>query len=240
MGAAMPLDAMTAKQNCRIFTDDCLEKLESVMTHKDFPAGSTIYIEGDPADKFYYTKEGTVKLTKTSEDGSDLVLYYFFAGDFFGEINLDHDQRCIFTAEALDDVKLGVIQKQDLEWLIYQYGELAVQYASWLAHMHRYTQLKLRDLTFNGKNGALASVLIRASNTYGIKDDRGYLIMRKFTNNDFARLIGATRETVNRTLAQFKRDGLIETDRGRIRIINMDDLKKICHCEECPLGICRL
>lgn len=231
---------VNVEQNANRFSKASFEALEELMTEKDFSKGSNIYIEGDKSELFYYVKEGTVKLSKTSDDGTDLCLYYFFPGDFFGELDPDSVGKYIFTAEAHTRVKLGVIHQAELEWLLFQSGELAVEYAKWSGMMQHHTQLKLRDLIFHGKGGALASVLIRMANTYGIEEGNGYIISRKFTNGELASLIGATRETVNRMLSQFKKDGLIEYDRGRIQLLKMDALRKICHCESCPKSICRL
>jgi len=231
---------INVEHNAKYFSKRSLELLESIMVDKEFSRGSHVFIEGDKSDLFYYVKEGTIKLSKTSDDGTDLALYYFFPGDFFGELEPDSSGKCLFTAEAETNVRLGIIHQSKLEWLLYQNGEFAVEYAKWLSESQRHIQLKLRDLIFHGKNGALASMLIRMANTYGIIDGNEYLITRKFTNGEMAELIGATRETVNRMLAKFKKDGLIEYDHGRIKLINMEELRKICHCEGCPLSICRL
>jgi CRP/FNR family transcriptional regulator, cyclic AMP receptor protein len=232
---------LNVERNATQFSKPSIEALQEIMTDKDYCQGSSIYIEGDKNDLFYYVKEGTVKLTKTSDDGTDLAMYYYFPGDFFGDLEPKAIGKCVFTAIAHTRVKLGVIHQSELEWQLYQNGELAVDYAKWQSTMQHYTQYKLRDLVFHGKNGALASILIRMANTYGIKDDNdGYFISRKFTNTEVASLIGATRETVNRMLAKFKADGLIDYDRGRIQLLNMEELRKICHCEGCPMSICRL
>ncbi|MGV3489468.1 MAG: Crp/Fnr family transcriptional regulator [Tuberibacillus sp.] len=231
---------INVEHNASHFSNSSMEILKSMMTEKEFARGSHIFIEGDNNDLFYYVKEGTVKLSKTSDDGTNLSLYYFFPGDFFGELEPQSIGRCLFTAEAETKVRLGVIHQSELEWQLSQNGGLAVEYAKWLSEMQHHTQLKLRDLIFHGKNGALASVLIRLANTYGIEDGNGILITRKFTNGEMAELIGATRETVNRMLAKFKNDGFINNDHGRIKVINIEGLRKVSHCEGCPNSICRL
>jgi CRP/FNR family transcriptional regulator len=238
--AAISKLTVNVKQNAAHFSEASMEILKKAMMDKEYPLGAQIFTQGDRRPCFYYVKEGTVKLSKTSDDGTDLVLYYFFPGDFFGELEPSSLDKSLFTAEAETHVRLGVITQDELEFLVCQYGGLAVDYAKWLGEMQHATQLRLRDLLFHGKHGALASVLIRMANTYGIKDGRDILITRKFTNSEVAGLIGATRETVNRMLSKFKRDGLIDYDHGRIKIVNIEDLRELCHCEGCPSSICRL
>ncbi|MFZ3577273.1 Crp/Fnr family transcriptional regulator [Virgibacillus sp. DJP39] len=231
---------LAVETNTTHFSSTCFKKLQEIMYTEKYSSGSTIYWEGDPNENLYFLIEGNVKLTKLSEDGKDLTMYYFFPGDIFGEFDPHQKQISVFTAEAMDACVIGVIQQKDLEVLLWQNGDLAIEFTQWMSHMQHYTQLKVRDLLFHGKNGALASMLIRASNTYGVKTGSSIRITKKFTNNELANLIGATRETVNRMLSKFKRDQLIRYENGQIEILNLAELKNLCRCEECPLGICRL
>ncbi|MFC4619777.1 Crp/Fnr family transcriptional regulator [Camelliibacillus cellulosilyticus] len=221
----------------RPFTNASLDYLKDITTKKTWSAGAAIYREGDCHHYFYMVIEGTVKLTKTSDDGTTLTLHFYRPGDCFGEMN---STRSAFTAEAVTPTTLSVIAGPDLELALGNRSDLALQFIHWQAVRQNYLELKLRDLLFHGKKGALASTLIRAANTYGINEDDGYVISRKLTNTELAELIGATRETVNRMLTKMKQDRLIEIDHGRIKLLDLQGIKAICHCENCPLSICRL
>ncbi|WLR41759.1 Crp/Fnr family transcriptional regulator [Bacillus carboniphilus] len=227
-------------RNTTLLSTSTLEKLGDYMYEHEFKQGSNIYWEGDEADKIYFVKKGTVNLTKMTDDGKDLTFYVFRVGDLFGEFDHTEEKLTSFNAIAAEDCEIGVIQQQDLEVLIWQNGDVAVEFMKWMGYMQRFTQLKLRDLMFYGKNGALASTLIRIGNTYGEKKDNKVFIKKKFTNLELANLIGATRETVNRMLKTLKEDGLIEVNTGKITILDLEELKKICHCEGCPIEICRI
>ncbi|WP_051390517.1 Crp/Fnr family transcriptional regulator [Sediminibacillus terrae] len=223
------------------FTKESFEKIQGIMYQHVFPAGTTLFWEGDEAEKLYFLESGSVRLVKTADDGKDLCLYYFHEGDLFGEIQYPGQEgQMSYTAEVLQDARVGVIQQRDLEILLWQHGDLAIEFSRWLGYMQQLTQVKLRDLMFHGKNGALASTLIRAANTYGVQDGGTIRFTEKFTNAELASLIGATRETVNRMLNQLKKQQIIDIEHGRIVILDLAELKAICHCEECPLGICRL
>ncbi|MDC3413500.1 Crp/Fnr family transcriptional regulator [Aquibacillus sp. 3ASR75-11] len=234
------VNQLAVETNTTHFSKECFRKLQEIMYMEKFDQGSRIYWEGDTNDKLYYLMEGSVKHTKLSEDGKDLTLNYFFQGDLFGEFDPMNKQNSACTAQAMENCKIGVIQQSDLEVLVWQNGDFAIEFTQWLSHMQYYTQLKLRDLLFHGKNGALAAMLIRTANTYGIRNGNRIVITEKFTNNELANLIGSTRETVNRMLATFRQEGLIKYDHGRIEILDLTKLKQICQCEDCPIGICRL
>jgi CRP/FNR family transcriptional regulator, cyclic AMP receptor protein len=226
--------------NTVTFSEESFLKLKGIMYEHFIQKGSRVFLEGDPADKIYYLKSGAVRLKKVTNDGKDLSLYYYREGDLFGEFDQTSNKVCTFSAETTTDCTIGVIQQQDLEILMWQHGDLALDFMKWMGYMQRFTQLKLRDLMFYGKNGALASTLIRMSNTYGIQNGNTIHIVERFTNSEIASIIGATRETVNRMLAQLKKSKIISYDDGTITILDLEALKKICHCEECPAHICRL
>ncbi|MFD1039922.1 Crp/Fnr family transcriptional regulator [Virgibacillus byunsanensis] len=222
------------------FTKEWFRKVKGLMNECVYPTGTNVFLEGDLADKMYYVKSGSIKLTKTTDDGKDLCLYYYKTGDMFGEYNYSDEKMSTFTAEVIQNATIGVIEQRDLEVLMWRHSNLAIEFSKWLGYMQQFTQMKLRDLMFHGKNGALASTLIRIANTYGVQGKKGISFVEKFTNAELASLIGATRETVNRMLGQLKKDKIIDYNHGRILILDLDALKAICHCEECPLGICRL
>ncbi|GAB3060171.1 Crp/Fnr family transcriptional regulator [Virgibacillus ainsalahensis] len=234
------VNQLIVERNTEHFSTEGLDKLRENMAVRSFDEGSKIYWEGDNSEEIYYLMQGKVKLTKLNEDGKELTMYHYFSGDLFGEYPSMNSQMCSFTAQTTEESIIGVIQQRDVDELVREFGYLALELTQWMSQMQRYTQMKLRDLLLYGKNGALASTLIRISNTYGSEERNKINITRKFTNIELAKLIGATRETVNRLLADFKQNGLISYEQGRIEILNMDGLKSINQCEGCPAEICRL
>lgn len=227
-------------QNTSLISERTLEKLKEIMYDRTVCAGSNLFLEGDPADKLYFIKKGSVKVFKIADDGKDLTLYYFGPGDLVGEMECCAVNKCTFNAVTLNLCQIGVIQQRDLETLLWKGGDLSIEMMKWMGYMQKMTKVKLRDLLFFGKQGALASTLIRMANTYGRTEDAQIKITKKFNNYDLACLIGSTRETVNRMLNQLKRENVLNYENGHLVILNLLFLKKICHCEECPIQICRL
>ncbi|MBY7142037.1 Crp/Fnr family transcriptional regulator [Virgibacillus sp. NKC19-3] len=227
-------------KNTGHFSIESLRKLREMMVVEEFDKGSSIYWEAETNEKLYFLLKGKVKLTKINEEGKELTMYCFFSGDMFGEYPSENSYLNSYTAQTMEKSEIGVLRRCDIDKLLKESGELALEFSYWLSQTHRHTQLKLRDLLLYGKSGALASTLIRISNTYGIYEENKVKITKKFTNLELAELIGATRETVNRLLASFKQDGLIQYKKGRIEILDLAGLKEVNQCEECPVEICRL
>jgi CRP/FNR family transcriptional regulator len=210
------------------------------MYETKFSEGTHLYWEGDPSDKFYFVKQGSVKITKSNDEGKLFILYMHLDGDLFGQIDGLQGSVHSNNAEVMENSVIGVIQNKDLEVLMWQHGSLAVEFMKWMGMMHRLTQTKLRDLMMFGKPGALCSLLIRLSNTYGNPRGNDILITKKLTNTDLADMIGATRESVNRMLGDLKKDDVIEQESGYLIIKNIEALREICQCENCPSNICRI
>ncbi|MET3695863.1 CRP/FNR family transcriptional regulator [Bacillus oleivorans] len=226
--------------NSFLFSKDNMNRLKDLMIDEEIAKDSCLFNEGDCADSLYYIKEGSVKLSKVTDDGKDLTLYYFQAGDLFGDFGDMPSLHQTFSAIATCDCKIGVLNKEDVELAIWQNSDLGIDFINWVSHMNRFTQLKLRDLMFFGKLGALASTLIRIANTFGQEVGDATYIPEKFTNNELASMIGSTRETVNRMLSQLKKEDVVQYKNGKLVILDIEYLRQICHCEGCPKHICRL
>lgn len=227
--------------NTCMFSKQSLQALKSVMTVTTFKKNSNIFWEGDLADKLFYMLGGRVKLFKSAYDGKDLVLHYFMEGDLFGEVSCLGSVENAFTATAVTECTVGIISEKDLEPLLLSNASLSFEFMKWIGMMGQYTQIKMRDLIFYGKNGALASTLLRMIHGYSRTDEDGIHYTISLTNSDLAQLIGSTRETVNRMLQSWKSDGAIDYYHGSIVIKDLKYIKAICHCEDrCPMNICRL
>lgn len=240
MGACMQQSNFCSYQNTDIFSKQTFQYLESIMHSKKVEKDHYLFVDNDPADRLYYLRKGQIKITKMNEEGKELVLYIFQEGDLIGELGNSLNSLYNYSARATRGCDVGVIQQKDLERMISQHGEVAVEFMRWMSNMHSITRSKFRDLMLYGKKGALCSTLIRLANSYGIMKQEGIVLSERFTNTDLAELIGTSRETVNRMLNQLKKDGAITFKDGTFTIISLEYLKTACSCEDCPIEICRI
>lgn len=226
-----------------IFSKENFNKFLSIMTFSQVKAGNYLFWEGDESDKLYYLHSGMVKLRKSTEEGKDLILSIMKKGDLLGEYGGSVNKFHGYSAEIIKDAEIGIIKIQNLENLIIQNGDFAVEFLNWIGLNNRVIQSKFRDLLLFGKTGALASTLIRLSNSYGVKSADGIVLGIKLTNTEIADFVGMTRESVNRLFNTWKDEGTIGTVNGHIVIRNMEDLRGICNCPSypsCPKEICRI
>ncbi|MCQ6560013.1 Crp/Fnr family transcriptional regulator [Paenibacillus mendelii] len=223
-----------------VLSEESLIKLESIMYTRSLEKGSFLFRESDPADKLFFIKQGRVRTTKTSDSGRILTMYLHQQGDLIGQMDPFHDSVHNFSAEVTENSKIGIIQRKDLEVLLWQNSDLALEFMKWMGLMHRMTQTKFRDLMMFGKTGALCSMLIRLSNSYGTTKDGRIHIELKMNNTEMADMIGATRESVNRMLGDLKKEHVLEIHDGCVIINDINYLRDVCHCENCPKEICRM
>ncbi len=226
--------------NIGIFSNDNINLLKSSMTFHKVTAGSYLFWEGDPTGKLYFIQQGHAKTFKSTNDGKEFTLALFQNGDLFGEPRIREGSRYKYNAIVSEDSIVGVLEQQEIDRLLMQSGDLAIHFMKWMGIMHAMTQTKLRDLLLYGKPGALASTLIRMSNSYGKPVEGGIRISHKLSNTELANIIGTARESVNRMLNKWKSKDIISFDNGYITIRNLVYLQTICHCQECPREICRM
>ncbi|WP_019121790.1 Crp/Fnr family transcriptional regulator [Brevibacillus massiliensis] len=228
-------------QNTKFFSRANFKLLTGIMHECKLPAHSHIFMEGESSDKLYFLYSGRVKITKSTENGKEFVLYVFREGDMFGHLDPFHDAKQSFSAKTTEDCVLGILHRTDLELLLWQHSQLSLEMMKWMGLMHRITQTKFRDLMLYGKPGALCSTLIRLANCYGVPQQGGSILINlKLTHSELADYIGSTRESVNRMLNDLKRKQVLAFPDGYIRIDDIGYLKDVCSCENCPVEICRI
>jgi len=216
-------------------TQKQFEQLESIMVPMRIPTGGFLFWEGDDTENIYYIRDGRVKLRKSTEDGKEYILTILQSGDLICEnIGGNKALQYSYTAEVVETAEIGVISRYALEALMQHNADLALSFMNWMSLSQRVTQSKFRDLLLFGKPGALASTLIRLCNSYGIMEPYGIRIDMKLTHSELADFIGATRESVNRMLNEFKEEGILDFRYGKIIVRRLKSLQDICHCPSCP------
>jgi len=224
-------------------TPEQWDLIEEKMQPKKVKSGYSLFLEGDEAGYLYYIRSGRVKLTKSTEDGKEIILSIQQSGDLIGEFGGIGGLNHSYSAEMAEKGELAIISLTDLESVLSKNGDLALKFLQWMALAQRITQSRFRDLLLYGKAGALASTLIRASNTYGKIVPDGIVLEMKLNHTELAEMIGATRESVTRMLGAWKEQGTLDMLDGKLMIRDMAALRCMCGCPSfpsCPKELCRL
>ena len=177
------------------------------------------YTPEDPSDGVYWIKSGRVKIYHLTEDGREVILCMYNAGDIFGEMAFLEDGFREYFAEAIERVSYVFMPRRNLFTLAKRKPALIYRYAKLIGERRRETETGYSSLMYKGVRKRLAWQLLKLAGQYGIQDNRGKLLTVKITHKELACLIGSSRETVSLTLGELKDMGLLEINSDRKFII---------------------
>jgi CRP-like cAMP-binding protein len=209
-------------QEARTFTD--LKDLSAERKLKTYQKKSDLFREGDVGQWLYFINQGQVKTYKTSEDGKELVTGMLGSGDFLGYMALlDDERKHSETATALEATEVSLIPPDDFFRLLYGNREVAGKFIKMLSHHLVEREEQLLRIAYHSVRQRVAAVLLRLVETQEENEKHPVITL---TQRDLAGLAGTVKETVTRTLADFKDEGLIDIDRMRVVILNKQGLQR--------------
>lgn len=187
----------------------------------------TIYREGDRPRYLYLLQSGKVKAFRISEDGKEYITDLFKPGDFFGIGALMRESPYSETAVVLEDAEICLIPSDDFNALMYNDRDVAHRFIRLMANHLEETELRLVRQAYDSVRKRVADGLLLLESRYresGGKQPFSMHIMR----DDLAGIVGTAKETVIRTLTDFRQEGLVEIGpTGEIIIRNREGLANI-------------
>lgn len=198
--------------------------LRASMKEVDVPKGGVLFVEGEPGETMYVIVDGKVKLGQTSSDGRETLLGVLGPGEMFGELSLFDPGLRTSTATALTDVVvLGLGHAQLTPWLSGR-PEVAAALLQALARRIRRTNEAMADLVFSDVPGRVAKALMDLGEKFGTVTPEGLMVTHDMTQEELAQLVGASRETVNKALADFAQRGWIRLESRQVLILDVERL----------------
>ena len=198
--------------------------LRASLVAQDLAKGEVIFSEGQPGDQMYVIVEGKVKLGQTSSDGRESLLGVLAPGEMFGELSLFDPGLRTSTATALtDSIVLALGNDQLRPWLSGR-PEVAAALLQALARRIRRTNEAMADLVFSDVPGRVAKALMELGEKFGEITPDGLLVTHDMTQEELAQLVGASRETVNKALADFAQRGWIRLESRQVLILDVERL----------------
>jgi CRP-like cAMP-binding protein len=206
--------------------EEAATALLASMTRTQLGRSEVLFHEGDPGDRVYVITEGKVKLGRTSGDGRENLLAVLGPGEMFGELSLFDPGPRNATATAVSEAVLVGLGSDDLgSWLAGR-PDVAQQLLRALARRLRRTNETLADLVFSDVPGRVAKALLDLSERFGRPTEDGLRVAHDLTQEELAQLVGASRETVNKALADFASRGWLRLEARAVILIDIDRLRK--------------
>ncbi|HEX6935748.1 MAG TPA: Crp/Fnr family transcriptional regulator [Actinomycetes bacterium] len=200
--------------------------LRRTMVEVRLSRGETLFNEGDPGDRLYVVTQGKVKLGRTAADGRENLLAVLGPGEMFGELSLFDPGPRTATATAVTAVTLSGMGHDDLQPLLMQRPEVAGRLLQALARRLRRTNEAMADLVFSDVPGRVAKALLDLARRFGVETEDGLRVTHDLTQEELAQLVGASRETVNKALADFASRGFLRLEGRAVVILDIDRLQR--------------
>ena len=206
--------------------DEDLHELMNAAKRRAFRSGEVIFHRDDPGQVLYMIKEGKVKICIISPDGQEISLAVFGKGECFGEFALLDGLPRSADAIALEKVECYTLQRSDFHNAIMKNPKIAIQVLEALTKRLRNTDNMVEDLIFLDVYGRVAKKLLELADAHGVKTDDGVRIEVRLTQQELASMVGASRESVNKVMGYFTEKDFISTDKHRITLHRIADLKR--------------
>jgi CRP-like cAMP-binding protein len=184
-----------------------------------------IYKEGGIPHYLYYILKGKVRAYKTHEDGKQLVVSLYNAGDYLGFTALLEEAAYKSTAEALEDTELVLIPKKCFEDLLHKNVAVANRMIKILAKNISEKESQLLKIAYDTLRKKVANALVTLDKKYHKDKNEPFYI--DLTRVELAAIAGTATESLIRTLGEFKQEKLIEIN--KLNQIELTDIKKLEH-----------
>ena len=205
---------------------DDAEALLTQMSPVRMERGDILFREGESGDSLYVIGEGKIKLGRSSSDGRENLVAILGPGEMFGELSLFDPGPRTMTATAVAETQLMGLGNDSLTGLLTGRPEVAKALLGALAKRLRRTNEHLADLVFTDVPGRVAKALLDLAGRFGRQTDAGLLVAHDLTQEELAQLVGASRETVNKALADFATRGWLRLEARAVLILDLERLQR--------------
>jgi len=205
------------------FSDVSLAELESISNlafEKTADRAEMVLLEGEFAENLYFVASGVVKVFKTSVEGKEQILSIVRPGESFNDVSIFDGEPNPVSAKAMGPVLLYGIKKNEMEAIVRNHPQIALNVIKVLARRVRHLLSLVEDLSFKHVIGRVAKILVEH---IGGEMGRG----PRLTQQEMAAMAGTAREVVGRSLKELEETGVIKLDRHRIVITDKEALQKI-------------
>ena len=204
--------------------NDQVQQIAQFCVTKRYTKDQLILVEEEIGKILFIIYKGRVKVTRTSEDGREVILSILESGDFFGEMSILDGKARSASVTALENSEILLLRRGDFMQLLEDFPQIAIALLKELAARIRKSDTQIKSLSLSDALGRVASTLVLLAEEIG-KVREGRIIISKIPlQQDLANMAGTSRETISRVFKAMQKRGLIKRE-GRKLII--DDFAKL-------------
>lgn len=191
-----------------------------------------LFSAGDTSDSMYLVQQGRIRIWTVSAAGAEVTLNVLGPGTVFGEIGLLDGSERTAGASALDSVELLTITRGSFDNALDRDPQLARNVISFLCERLRWVSARMEDSALRSAPERLSRMLLHLVNDYGVDTPEGLQLSINLTQSELARWTHMSRESLNKILNRWSDEGLLEQNRGKITVQQLDRLGEIAEFGE--------
>lgn len=205
-----------------------LESLAKDFVRLQFQPSEMVFQQGDMGQAMYLIESGQVRIYVADDEGQETSVNLFGPGDVFGELAVIDDLPRSANVVAMDATVVHRLSREAFREQMRRTPQLALNFMKALSVRLRYSTQQMGNLALLDVPSRLASKLLELAKQHGTPHPNGVRIGLTLTQSDLASLIGTTRESINKALGTFRRQGFIQVQPpGQIVITNPDALREL-------------
>ncbi len=206
-------------------TKDELIRISNCKTSLKIKKGEVIFEEGELVNGVYCVKDGICKLSKLSENGKDQIVKMVVKGDLLGQRSLVSDEASNLQAVALNDMEVCFIPKTEIIHDLQNNPKFSFDVLKSMANDLKEADDIIVNMAQKSVRQRLAETLLYMYNSFGVNPDKTLSVL--LSREDYANLVGTATESAIRVLSQFKKEGLISAIGKRIKIEDIEGLRRV-------------
>ena len=213
-----------------IFSDlprSALSKIAERMVSRSYSKGQMILLEDALGETFFVIASGSVKITRLSDDGREVILAMLGEADFFGEMSLLDGEGRSANVVALEDSEVLTLTRSDFLEILEQYPKIAISLLEELTRRLRKSDQQIESLSLSDVEHRIGITLVRLAEELGTIHMGDVTIRNLPFQQDIANMAGTSRETVSRTLAILEEKGYIHRDKRILTIFDFNSFRKV-------------
>ncbi|HUI42770.1 MAG TPA: Crp/Fnr family transcriptional regulator [Terriglobia bacterium] len=197
-----------------------LKAFESIKYTSGYPKGAVLFVEEEAPRGVFVVCKGRVKLTMTSIDGKTMILRIVGPGEVLGLHAVVSGEAYQSTAETMEPCQFDFVRREDFLRFLRDHAEASIHAAQQLSGNYQAACAQIRSLGLtHSASGKLAKFLLESS-AAGQVTKQGTRMRLTMTHEEIGQMIGASRETVTRTLGQFKQRQVVAQNGSMMLIQN--------------------
>ncbi len=204
-----------------------LTRLADRVKRRTFASGATLFHQDMPGMVLYIIETGSVRIFSIGRTGQELTFDIFGAGEIFGELSLLDDKHHSASAITLSETTVWLLPKSDLDELLEKNLLFTRALIRILVNRIRIRAVHAEVMTFQNVQGRLAYILLYLAERHGRTTANGVEVNIPLTQVELAALVGATRESVYKSLATLRSQKMVTVEGLFLTITNPAGLQRL-------------